>query len=69
MSANPIENFRIRLNRWGFEWDSDYGCEHRRGWSATFDGHYIVELAPFFTMLRRCLLARRAYLKDCRESQ
>jgi len=32
-----MESFRL-------EWDADYGCDHRRGWTVTVNGVVLSEL-------------------------
>lgn len=37
-------NFKIWFKGNGIEYDSDYGIDHRSGWSVIWDGSYIVQL-------------------------
>ena len=43
----------LRYGIWGLDYDPDYGIDHRRGWTATHDGHVIAS----FVRLRVALLA------------
>lgn len=35
---------RIGKNKYGLDYDIDYGSDKRTGWSFTWDGSYFVEL-------------------------
>lgn len=34
------------------EYDREYGCDRRTGWSASYDGHYVAELTTLPQALR-----------------
>jgi hypothetical protein len=58
-----VRHFRIQWRDWLFEWDADYGCNHRRGWSVALRGSYFIQLVPFCLMLKLLWIAKRTYLK------
>jgi hypothetical protein len=36
----------FKASRLRVDFDRDYGCEHKTGWSVALDGSYVVELEP-----------------------
>lgn len=51
-------NLRLEIGSLAIHYDSDYGCDHRHGWSWVWRGHVGEELIPFHTMVWRLLKAR-----------
>lgn len=41
-----MEKLRITFNDHSLEFDKNYGCENRTGWSICDNGCYIVQLEP-----------------------
>lgn len=35
------------MNSLRIEWDKDYGCNHRTGWSVSVNGSFLAELERF----------------------
>lgn len=54
-STQEASSVQRMIRRWAFipheslrvEWDGDYGCEHRSGWSVAVDGAFLVQLERF----------------------
>ena len=40
--------FRLKLMNIGLEWDNDYGCHHRTGWTITIYGIICADLEKYF---------------------
>ncbi len=59
-----MRRFLVQWRDWLIEWDADYGRDHRCGWSVALRGHYIIQLVPFWMMLKLFWIAKRTYLKD-----
>ncbi len=36
--------FKLKVNKFLIEYDKNYGCNNRTGWSIALDGHYLVQL-------------------------
>lgn len=39
---------KIKIGKLCLDFDRDYGCDKRTGWSIAWDGHYTVQLERFF---------------------
>jgi hypothetical protein len=37
----------VTLGRLSLQHDDDYGIDHRRGWSISWEGSFVAELMPF----------------------
>ena len=38
------------MKRLDLQWDKDYGCKRRTGWSVAVDGSFLVELEPWLVV-------------------
>ena len=49
---------KLRLRWLTIDFDRDYGCYKRTGWSIAWDGHYLVELEKhFFVAVYKAIMA------------
>lgn len=47
-----MTRFKLTIGATGLDYDTDYGIDERTGWSAHYDGHYLVQFVPLPHALR-----------------
>lgn len=41
-----VNTFRLQIGNYELEFDRDYGCDKRTGWTVIYDGSVVIELEP-----------------------
>lgn len=54
-----MDGFTLKIGRFKLEYDTDYGMDHRHGWTTVIDGCVVAELCPLW----RTILKTVRYLR------